>query len=63
MYQAKSGQKPPTDMATALAVFQNMQIELLARGVANAGHMPRNLSSKQRAAVAKLVARNVKPTI
>jgi len=63
MYQAKSGQKPPSEMAPALAVFQNMQIGLLAKGVANFGLMPRNLSNQQRAAVAKLVFRNIKPTI
>lgn len=48
MYQAKSGKQPPQAIREALAAYETAQLQQLARGVANHGSMPRNLTPKQR---------------
>ena len=52
MYQAKTGQTPPPELAAAMAKFETAQLEQLARNVANRGALlPRNLTAEQRRAV------------
>lgn len=61
MYQAKTGQTPPKAMQSAMAAFTTAQLEMVARGVANFGAMPRNLNASEREAVAKMARRFLKP--
>ena len=62
MYQAKTGQTPPPELAAAMAKFETAQLEQLARGVATYGAMPRNLNSHQREAVL-ILARRMNPSL
>ena len=62
MYQAKTGQAPPRELAAALAAFETAQHEQLARGVAAHAAMPHNLTKQQRAAVMTL-ARRLNPSL
>ena len=62
MYQAKTGQAPPRELAAAMAKFENAQLEQLAKGVAAYGLMPRALNSQQRKAVLILASR-VQPSL
>jgi len=62
MYQAKTGQTPPPELAAAMAKFETAQLEQLARGVANYGAMPRTLNSQQREAVL-ILARRLNPSL
>ena len=56
MYQAKTGQTPPRELAAAMAKFEQAKAEQIAVGVANSGGlMPRNLTTEQRRAVVALV--------
>lgn len=62
MYQAKTGQTPPPELAAAMAKFENAQLEQLARGVAAHAAMPHNLTRQQRAAVMTM-ARRLNPSL
>ena len=62
MYQAKTGQTPPPELAAAMAKFETAQLEQLARCVANYGAMPRTLNSQQREAVL-ILARRLNPSL
>ena len=62
MYQAKTGQAPPRELAAALAKFETAQHEQLARGVAAHAAMPHNLTKQQRAAVMTM-ARRLNPSL
>ena len=56
MYQAKTGQTPPPELAAAMAKFEQATAEQIAYGIANIGGiMPRNLTPEQRRAVVALV--------
>ena len=62
MYQAKTGQTPPPELAAAMAKFEQAKAEQIAVGVANSGGiMPRNLTPQQREAVKALI--KTQPTI
>jgi len=63
MYQAKTGQAPPRELAAAMAKFETAQLEQLAHNVANRGALlPRNLTAEQRRAVMAMVSR-INPSI
>ena len=62
MYQAKTGQTPPPELAAAMAKFEQAKAEQIAVGVANSGAMPRNLNSHQREAVL-ILARRMNPSL
>ena len=62
MYQAKTAQTPPPELAAAIAKFETAQLEQLAKGVAAYGLMPRALNSQQRKAVLILASR-VQPSL
>jgi hypothetical protein len=62
MYQSKSGKAPPPELAAAMAKFETAQLEQLARGVANYGAMPHNLTRQKREAVTTM-ARRLNPSL
>jgi len=62
MYQAKTGQAPPLQLAAAMAAVETAQHEQLARGVAAHAAMPHNLTRHQRAAVMTM-ARRLNPSL
>ena len=63
MYQAKTGQTPPPELAAAMAKFKTAQLEQLAHNVANRGALlPHNLTAEQRRAVKAMVSR-VNPSL
>ena len=63
MFQAKTGQTPPPELAAAMAKFETAQLEQLAHNVANRGALlPRNLTAEQRRAVMAM-ARRLNPSL
>ena len=63
MYQAKTGQTPPPELAAARLQFETAQLEqILPSTSLDAALMPRNLTAEQRRAVKAMVSR-VNPSL